>query len=254
MNRIDFTDYDRVTDILFYLSQNITLNFNVVMSRKNQMNNHRMFFHYETEYSSRYSDTNVGRTIKRNINYYYTFDNKNDFANGFILRPQDVEMLTMIIDQQIIPWYIGNKRIFAVTKDGSKLIIKGEFSPVIYAQSEYKYLRFDPIIYSFEDGTYKEGIRMYLNSDSEFADLDLDKFLGLYHILRTTDMYAVACSMLNYAKMPPYGINTFRMAGLGGGYVNDSWNESEDVISESSKGANKKGNSFLDNAKAKKEE
>ena len=251
-NHIDFTDYDRVVDNIFYFTQNISMSFTVVMSRKNQSNNHRMFFQYETEYSSKYSDTNIGRSIKRNINYYYTIDNKNDFANGFILRPQDVELMCMVIGNQIMPWLIGNKRIFGITKDKSRLIIKGEFSPVIYAQSEYKYLKFVPIVVTFEDGTYKEGIRMYLNSDSEFADMDLDKFLGLYHILRTTDMYAVACSMLNYAKMPPYGVNTFRMSGLGGGYVNNDWDNSDDISElKNNKG---KGNSFLDNAKAKKEE
>ena len=153
--QIQFTDYDRITDILMYLSNNITLNFNVVLSRKDKTGK-RSFFHYETEYPSKYLGVNTGRGIKRNMNFYFTLDNKNDFANGFILRPQDVMLLNMLIEKQVLPWFFDPiKRIFSITKDGERLIIKGEFEPINYTQSEYKYISFVPIIYTYEDGTFK---------------------------------------------------------------------------------------------------
>ena len=65
---IQFTDYDRITDILMYLSNTITLNFNVVLSRKDKTGK-RSFFHYETEYPSKYLGVNTGRGIKRNMNF-----------------------------------------------------------------------------------------------------------------------------------------------------------------------------------------
>lgn len=246
-NRIQFTDYDRITDILMYLSNTITLNFNVVLSRKDKFGK-RSHFHYETEYQSKYNGVNIGRGIKRNMNFYFTLDNKNDFANGFIIRPQDVMLLNMIIDQQILPWFFGQKRIFSITKDGERLIVKGEFEPVNYTQSEYKYISFVPIVYNYEDGTFKEGIRIYVNSQSEYADLDIDRFMGFVYILKNTDMYAVACSMVTYVKQSPHGTNIFSMTGLGGGYVQDNWNESEDVSNSRN---NNKGNNFLNTAKKK---
>ena len=244
---IQFTDYDRITDILMYLSNTITLNFNVVLSRKDKAGG-RSFFQYETAYSSKFTGVDIGRSIKRNMNFYYTLDNKNDFANGFIIKPQDVMILNMIIENQILPWFFDpEKRIFSITKEGDRLIIKGKFEPVNYTQSEYKYISFVPIIYTYEDGTFKEGIRIYLNSQSEFADLDIDRFMGLVCILKNTDMYATACSMVNYVKMPPYGTNIFSMTGLGGGYVQDNWQESEDITKDKSQ----RQNNFLDNAKKK---
>ena len=62
--QIQFTDYDRITDILMYLSNNITLNFNVVLSRKDKTGK-RSFFHYETEYPSKCLGVNTGRGIKK---------------------------------------------------------------------------------------------------------------------------------------------------------------------------------------------
>ena len=246
---IQFTDYDRITDILMYLSNNITLNFNVVLSRKDKFGK-RNFFQYEAEYNSKYSDVSKGRSIKRNMNFYFTLDNKNDFANGLILKPQDVLLLNMIIEQQILPWFFDpQKRIFSITKDGSKLIIKGNFDPVNYTQSEYKYISFVPIVYTYEDGTYKEGIRIYLNSQSEVADLDIDRFMGFVYILKNTDMYSAACGLLTYVKQPPYGVNIYSMTGLGGGYVQDNWNESEDITTNDN--LKNKGNSFLNNVKKK---
>lgn len=240
---IQFTDYDRITDILMYLSSNITLNFNVTLSRKSKTGD-RLSFHHETEYPSKYTGVDKARSIKRNMNFYYTLDNKNDFANGFILRAQDVVILNMVIKEKVLPWFIGPSRIFGITKDGSRLVIKGEFEPVLYAQSEYKYISFQPIVYSYEDGTFKEGVRIYLNSESEFADMDIDRFFGLAYILEKTDMYAVASSMVTYVKQLPYGLNTYTMSGLGGGYVQDQWGESQQINNNDNK-----GNNFLNSLK-----
>ena len=254
--KISYTDYDRITDVLLYLSNNITLNFTVSLSRKDK-SGRRAYFQYETQFASKYIGTQLGRGIKRNMSFYYTLDNRNDFANGFIMRPSDVYVVTELIKNQVLPWFFDpKKRIFSITKDQSRLAITGQFEPVNYIQSDYKYISFVPIVYSFEDGTFKEGVRMYLNNQSEFADMDIDKFLGFYFILLNTDMYSVACSMVNYVKTPPYGENIFSMTGLGGGYVQDNWNESKEITEVNSQMNNNntngsKGNNFLNNARKK---
>lgn len=248
--KIDYTDYDRITDILMYLSNNITLNFTTVLSRKDRSGN-RMFFQYETQYASKYIGSQYGRAIKRNMNFYYTLDNKNDFANGFIIKPSDVYIITELIKNQVLPWFFDHqKRIFSIIEN--RLVITGKFEPVNYIQSDYKYISLVPIVYSFEDGTFKEGVRLYLNNQSEFADMDIDKFLGFYFLLLNTDMYSVACSMVNYVKMAPYGHNIYSMTGLGGGYVQDNWNESEEIgTGNNTKSTMKRDNNFLNNAKKK---
>lgn len=249
MNNINFDQYDRITDTLMYLSNEITLNFTVVLARKNKSGG-RTFFQFETEYGSKYIGTDTARSIKRNMNFYFIIDNKTFFAGGFILKPQDVVILLKMIEDQIIPWYFGKDTIFSLTKDGSKLIIKGDFHPIYYTQSESKYLRFDPFVYTYDDNTCKEGIRMYVNSENDWVDMDIDKFMGFYYVLKNTDMYSVASSMVNYVKTPPYGVNIFRQAGLGSGRVpQDNWNNNEPANDKANK---TKHNSFLDNARSTK--
>lgn len=256
MSNITFDQYDRITDNIFWFDQNITMSFTVGLSRRSK-DGGRIHFHYETEVPSKYIGVQKSRSIKRSMSYYFTIDNRRDFANGFILRQQDVYMLCHIIESQILPWFFDlKKRIFSIIKDGDdeKLIIS-EYKPVIYAQENNRYLKLEPIICTFTDESVKEGIRLTLNSESEYVDMDIDKFLGFYAILSKTDMYAVACSMINYAKMPPHGLNIYRPIGLGGGISSDNWSSSEDVLYESSSSSNNgiagsgngSGKSFLDN-------
>lgn len=238
---IDFTDYDRITDTLYWLSSNITLNFTVTLSKGDKFGK-RNHFHYESEYQSKYSDVQKARSIKRNMNFYFTLDNKNDFANGFILRPQDIYFLSESIKKIIYPWFFGDSRIYGIVDD--KLYIKGTYVPLTYAQNDYKYISFVPIIFKNEDGSFREGIHMYLNNESEFADMDIDKFFGFYQIISTTDMYSVACSLINYVKIPPHGVNIFRPVGLGSGggiTTNDNWNDNKPVSAKN----------FLNNLKSK---
>lgn len=248
---IQFSDYDKISDILLYLSNTITLNFNVILSRKDR-NGNRSFFHYETEFGSKYIGTDKGRAIKRNMSFFFTIDNKEDFLNNFVLRPQDIYFITTVIENKLFPMYFEpSKRIFKVIDD--RLVIKGNFEPIFYAQSEYKYLSFTPIIYTYEDNMYKEGVRININSESDFVDLDIDKFVGFYYILKNTDMYATACSMVSYAKTPPYGLNIYSQQGLGGGAPVPEWpvTDTTNDFSQEKTNSKKNGNNFLNNTRRK---
>jgi hypothetical protein len=241
---IQFEDYDRISDLLMYLSDAITLNFTVALSRKSR-DGGRAFFQYESEYDSKYIGQLKSRSIKRQMNFYFVIDNKNDFGNGFILRPQDVVIVLKVIEDQLLPLYFDpKKRIYKEIED--KLVIKGEFNPIVYAQSEYKFISFAPIVCVYNDG-FKEGIRLTVNSD--YVDIDIDKFMGFYYLLKNTDMYSAACNMVTYTKQAPYGVNTFKGGGLGGGYYSDQWNNTNDIEQEYNK--SKRGNSFLDKLERK---
>lgn len=218
-----FEDYDRITDTLIYLSDNITLNFTVNLAKKAK-DGSRSFFHYETEYQSKYIGTNNARAIKRLMVFYFVIDNKNDFGNGFIIRPQDAIMITKIIEDKVFPMYFGPDRVFKIIDN--KLVVTN-YNKILYTQSEYKFLAFEPLVCSYEDG-YKDGIRITINSD--YVDIDIDKFMGLYYILKNTDMYGAACSLVNYVKSAPYAVNVYSRKGLAGGgpLPDEQWNSSID--------------------------
>ena len=237
---IDVTSYERITDCLLWLSENVSLNFTVSFSRKGK-SGERVYYHSEYVYGSDKFGEDL-RSIKRNMNYAFVIDVKTDFVAGMMLRPQDVEVLTRLMDSKVLPWILMSTA-FAV-KDGQ--LILTQFEPVTYAQ-ENKSLTFEPAIY-VDSGSELEsrGIKMTLLSGDSWI-ISADKFLGFYNILTRTDMYAVAAAMCNYVKLEPYGINAYVNKGLGAQPVNPP----------SSNVANRPGffnkNQFLDDAKKKDE-
>ena len=239
MGAIDFTDYDRITDTVYPFNNNLVLNFTVSLARQDKSGG-RMFFHYETEYPSKYHGVDNARSIKRIMNFYYTIDNKNDFGNGIILRLSDVYSLILGLRTTVIPWFIGSGRVFSIIEN--KLVVNKEYKPFVFTQSEYKWLTMEPIVIQFEDSSYKEGVRMTVNSRDEYVDMDVDRLLGFFYLLKNTDMYSVACNMVTYAKMEPYGINIFKPnVGLGGGGKIEDKFDYEPIKTQSTK-----GNGFLD--------
>lgn len=211
-----FEDYDRIADLVMYFDNNVVLEFIVSLSSKDKYGN-RIFFHSEFDYNSdKFSGVDKGHSIKRRMSFYYAINDKRAFNRSITLRPEDVIMLSMIIKNNIFPWYFGsnNKRnIYSIIEN--KLCITGKYTEVIYSKSEYAYLKFIPIVYTFNDGTYKEGIRMYVSCSEEFVDMEIDKFMGFYYYLSRVDMYSAAASLAAYVKSPPYGINNFNGTGIG---------------------------------------
>ena len=242
METIDYTEYDRITDTLMYLSDDITLNFTLALSRKGK-NGERMFYHYESIYGSDKFGS-PQRSIKRNMNFYFVIDIRSDFNAGFVIRLQDREMLVRLIESKVLPWYFGNETQQAFQIIGDKLILT-DFKPVIYTQAglyETKFLSFEPVVY-IENELEVRGVRISLSTGYN-ATLSIDKFMGFLSLLKC-DMYAIAATMATYAKIQPYGVNSHNIQGLGARppvSVNENWN---------SRGFN--SNSFLNNSKSKRE-
>lgn len=207
---IEFLDYDRISDILIYFSQDISLKFNVHLGKKDK-DGHRRFFHRETRYQSKYSNVGPVVSIKRDMNFYFSIDDNRNYLNGVMIGIQDIYLFKMLVDTNILPWFIGNKNIFGTHPDDGSIIIKGKWKPQQFILSDYKYLEFMPIVLLYDDEKSNYGIRMIINNPENFVDMDLNKFLAFYTILTTTDMYAVASSMIDYVKNGPYGINMYNM-------------------------------------------
>lgn len=230
----EFTDYERIADTLMFFTNTITLEFVTQLARKNKFGQ-RQFFSIETEYNSEsYNGTPV-RSIRRSLSYYFVISVKDNFGGGIVIRQQDKELLTMFMEQKVIPWIVQGG-IFHLVKGE---LAMGEFTPVTYAQSETKYITFEPVVMTDEEGKQAPGIKMNLNGSDSF-ELNADKFMGFYSIIKCTDMYLASCAQCNYAKMPPYGLNVYRPTGLGA---------SREPSNEAWSNTNYKGrgyNSFLD--------
>lgn len=238
MDNIDYTEYDRITDTLMYLNDDVSLNFSVALSRKGRSGD-RIFYHYESEFGS---DKYGGklRSIKRIMKFYFVIDCKSDFNAGFILRPEDVEILSRILNLKVLPWYFGttNEAAFQIVTNN---LVLTNFQPETFVQAtiyDSKAITFEPIV-MVENEMETRGVRMSL-STGPVINMTIDKFMGFYHILTTTDMCTLAATMCNYVKIPPYGINTYTTQGLGAKPPASvsGWNS----------------NAFLDGSKSKREE
>ena len=250
---MNYTDFDKITDTIIFFDSIHTLDFCTRLSGKDK-NGYRRFYEFEMQYqSNQYTGTSVGNSIKRSMNFYYIINNKTLFTGSIMLKVNDVYVLHNILSDRVMPWFFSNDRIF--TEKSNRLVINGTYNPVEYIKDLQNWLRFEPIVMSYEDGTYKEGVRMTINSNDDFVDMNIDKFLEFFAILNYQTMYIQAQAQCNYAKMNPHGINTFV---AGGGLGSGGGIGSERIIEqnygyEPAAEKSKKGNSFLNNAKKKGE-
>jgi hypothetical protein len=213
-----FIEYDRITDTLMWLSQNVRLTFVVTLHYKRK-DGSRQFFHSEVSKVSNYYGVDLSRTIKRNANYYFVLDTVNAFGEGIVLRPSDVFEFITKFERELLPWFMDNgdnkTRLFSIMDD--TMVIKGTYIPFVFAVSEYRHLSMIPTVLQDNNGKFKEGVTVHFNGDSNVFDLSIDQLLNLYQILKTTDMVTYASTMMNYVKTPPYGVNNFEATGLGSG-------------------------------------
>ncbi len=217
---IMFLDYDKISDTLLYLSRNIVLKFNVILSTKDKFN-HRKSFHRESVYESKYDNVKDAYNIRRDMNFYWTLEDIEDFGNGIMITIKDVFFFKMFMEKKILSWYIGES-IYGISPDDGKLIITGKFQPERFIMNDYKYIEFIPIVLIYDDGkTTDYGVRMIINNPNHFSDIDLNRLIAMYQLICFTDMYSVACSMVNYVKIPPYGMNVFDVRA--GGFVKETY-------------------------------
>lgn len=221
-----FINYDRISDTLMFLSPGVTLKFVVDLTRLDRFDNEKSF-HSETKFQSK----KFGRdsySITRSYNCYYAINFKDDFSLGCMLRPADVQVLNMLIDTSIMPWYVGNNRVFNMIED--KMVINKPYTDVTLPLSEVAYIRFNPVVINYEESnSYKEGIRLEINGRDNCIDITLDKFMEFVYIMQNTDMITLASTMLTYVKCPPYQVNASNFGGGGlnsnrGGYTKNKGN------------------------------
>ena len=231
-----FTDFDKITDVLMYLSSDVTLNICMALNKKNKDGNY-VSFHSEFQY------VNHGKecySVKRTIMPFFQISDIKDFKNSIMIKAQDIVMIKMLIDNNILPWYMGNTRIYFFD-DNNKLQMKGKYEFQEIRISDYSFIAFAPIILRYEDGTEKEGVRMLMNSKERFVDMQIDTFLAFYYFLTATDLYAAGANMANYVKTMPYDVGLHNING--GSYEEARYNQYEEDNFNVNKGSGK-GNFF----------
>lgn len=204
---ITHEQYEKLVDDIYFLGNAVVLRMNVILAKKLE-DGRRYYYHNEFLYTTnKYIDTNQIVTMRRSFDYFLTIEN-NKYIDGekesIMIRVQDILFVRNLLSI-VYAWFTTERfrNLFAYSK--GKLVLVDRVDPVVIDGLPLeKCLIFEPTVVTYNDKEF-EGVRMYLNSKSNYVDMSVDKFMGLYYILNTIDLYQSAQLLLNYHGRPQMG-------------------------------------------------
>ncbi len=203
------TNYEKITDDLYYMGSNIVVKFNVSLARKRE-DGSRNIFHHEFEYAmNKYSNPKNLVTIKRQFEYYLSIENVKAINNQkeyIYIGVQDfIQFKQKIIEST--KWFTNAQFENLFAKKDNKIIMLGKVEPIdISFNRGNKSIRVEPIILNYEDKTLT-GVRFYLCSLDNYVDIDVDRYMGFVYLISSLNMFQSAQIMLNYIGRPEDGTN-----------------------------------------------
>lgn len=207
---IEQQQYDKISDDLYFLGKNVVLKFNVNLSRPNQ-ENQRNHYHKEYQYNSKYIDTSSVITIRRSFDFYLSIENltRDDFGNKEYIRIGVPEIMSLrYYIEAVTRWFTDSKYESLYAKKNGRLIMLGRVENIRISNLPLdRYLEFEAMVCETPDGDMYPGVRIYLSSKTNYADMSIDRLMGFYYLISTINMYESAQLMLNYLQRPEYGTN-----------------------------------------------
>lgn len=202
-----FNIYGKISDTMMYFNDQYRLEFYVQLIRKGK-NGVGIPFHSETEYYNKNLDQDVV-SVRRTFSYGILLNNVSSFEDSVVIKPKDIPIIQYHMNNKILSWYMGDQRLFVLDEDNRLCMIAND--QVEIPLSETSFIMFAPMIIDYEDGTSKEGCRLYINSFNNYINMNLDKLTEFIYYVCNTDFYNAAISMLTYIKCGPYGVNRSSM-------------------------------------------
>lgn len=210
---LTYSQYEKITDDLFFLDNNTVLKFNVSLAHKDR-NGNRVGFHSEIKYkSSKYNNQYV-INMKRRFDYFLSIENNKYSADGdkayIVIGLRDILAFRIILNR-VYKWFTSDafKNLYAIDKKSNKLIMLGKVDAIkLDRLSMDKFLEFEPIVYQSEN-SLSTGVRMTLSNPNNYCDMSIETFMGLKYLMDSINMYEAAQLLLNYFQRPEYGTNMF---------------------------------------------
>ena len=187
-----FGDLDKVSDDIMFFGSGVTLRFNVILSKRKE-DGTRDFMHKEYGYPSKFLDKQYSYSVRRSFDFYLSIDIKDNFDDSVQIRAKDIIILRTKLNETI-RWF---GTLFKLKN--KKLQIIGHFDPIVVPNlSMGRWIKFVPIIIEYDNGQQKEGIRMMINSDTTYVDVNIDRFMEFIYYISSIDMYQAALGVLSY--------------------------------------------------------
>lgn len=204
--RID--EYNRVSDVLLYIGKNMVVKFNVQLSNYNKDTKKMEPFHKEYKYY----DARVGSdryTIHRSFGYYISIENciANDDGIKEIVKVGvcEITLMKMMLNSGL-EWFTNSEYKDLYGKRDGKLVINKQIEPK-HISLQGKYVEIEPIVFVSYMGDYDFGVRLYLNSDTNYVEMPLNTYCGLQYTFESVNLYQSALGVLAYLEKPEPGSN-----------------------------------------------
>lgn len=223
---IEFEEYDRISDDVLFLSKNIVFRFSVSLSGKDKDGN-RTSFHKEFQYYSKDANRSL-ITIKRSYDYYLSFENfikTEEHDKEFIRIGLNEYGLLLAGLEEVHSWFTSKQyeSLFAM-KNGKLIMTSTRPEYKVVGLPFDKYIKFEPTVIQHNGENDREmGVTIYLSSEKNYADLTLNKFMALYYVYKSFNMYQSAQEMINYIGRPENGFNLIN-------FSNDNYNKEQQNV------------------------
>lgn len=199
---VSFLEYGRITDTIMWFDSKVRLNIIVNLTYNNK---------YKDKTGSNlseymYYNENLGQnmiSVKRTIDCSFCIDS-SDKEIFLPIGARDLYIMQKALTDMVLPWFFGEKPMFKMDNNG-RLLLKGRYTPVEIPFNNNYFIRFDPIVIDYADGSCKDGVRITINDNNTFVDCNVNKLLEFYYYIMNTDLVCAAQNMINYIKTPPYG-------------------------------------------------
>lgn len=215
-NRLHVESYSKLIDDIYIIGTNTVLRLNVALFRTDA-NGHRYLYHKELGFKD---DTNkLSYSIKRSFDYYLTIENFVSDKDGnkvyIQIRLQNIPSLRLAMEE-VYKWYTSSKyKSLYALNENNELIMPRKVSPILIDDLPMgSFISFVPIVLNYNNDYGKSmqqsrGVRIFLNSDTKFIDISINKFFGFYQAIKDINLFQSAQNLLNYFGRPPYGTNGY---------------------------------------------
>lgn len=201
-------EYNKITDLVMYVGQNCILKFNVILNYEGKDGSSIENFHKEFQYYSKKYSANQ-YTISRKFEYYLSLENAftNDigFKEIIYIGVCEIIMFKMLL-KSAMDWFFDSQYSdMYANKDGRLVLMKSMPPKRVVLRS--KYIEIEPMVYIDQLDNSDFGVRIYLNSETNYTEIPFNRLCGLYYIIDSFDLYQSAITLINYLQRPELGTN-----------------------------------------------
>ena len=203
MEPIIFTQYEKISDDLYFLGKYVVLRFNVGLAY--YKDGKRNFFHREYEYEKERENV---VSIKRTYDYYLSLENINPARKEFIMiTPKEFPRFREAI-HTAADWFRDKKYSKLFVSSKGKLVVTSPI-PVCEINSfpQGKYIKIEPVVITVGAANADNipGVCITLSDPNNYIYLNVDTLIGLEYTVDCVNMIQMAQSML--ASLPSEPIN-----------------------------------------------